>query len=383
MVRTLLLALAAISLFVAPQLRAADLPANDKQWVLLGTYTQGGSEGIYVCSLEDGKLGAPKLAGKVKNPSFLALHPSLKFVYAVSEVPSFDGAPSGAVTAFALNRKTGLLTKLNHQSSQGRGPCHVVVDSTGKNVLVANYGSGSVACLPIQKDGSLAAATSTIQHQGSSAHPARQAGPHAHSIHVDPSGKFAVAADLGLDKLLVYRFDAAAGTLKPHDPPFFQTALGAGPRHFAFHPSGKYGYVINELNRTITALKWDADQGAFTKVESESTLPTDLQVGSTAEVQVHPSGKFLYGSNRGHDSLVAFEIDEQTGAIDRIGHVPSGGQTPRNFCVDPTGRYVVAANQGNSVVALFTINPQTGALTITDQRVECPLPVCVKFVPAE
>jgi 6-phosphogluconolactonase len=248
---------------------------------------------------------------------------------------------------------------------------------------VANYGGGSVACLPVDAAGRLEPASSFLQHEGSGADPKRQAGPHAHSINLDAANRFAIAADLGLDKLFIDRFDAAKGTLTPNDPPFARVAPGSGPRHFAFHPDGRHGYVINEMACTVTAFDYDPERGALSEIQTISTLPEGTRGSnlSTAEVQVHPSGRFLYGSNRGHNTIAIFAIDAATGRLRPVGHQPTQGKTPRNFGIDPTGRYLLAANQDSGTVVVFRINPQTGQLEPTGQVAEVPKPVCVKFVP--
>jgi 6-phosphogluconolactonase len=257
------------------------------------------------------------------------------------------------------------------------------VDKTGRNVLVANYGSGSVACLPVKEDGRLAEASAFIQHTGSSVNPQRQQGPHAHSVNMSPDNRFAMVADLGLDEVLVYRFDPVKGSLAANDPPFAKVKPGSGPRHFAFHPGGKFAYVINELASTVTALAYDARRGILSEVQTVSTLPPGFTgTSTTAEVQVHPSGKFLYGSNRGHDSIAVFGIDARKGTLTPIEHVPTQGKTPRNFGIDPTGSYLLAANQSSDNVVVFRIDPQTGRLTPTGQVLEVGIPVCVKFVAA-
>jgi 6-phosphogluconolactonase len=259
----------------------------------------------------------------------------------------------------------------------------VAVDRAGKNVLVANYGSGSVACLPIGGDGRLSPAASFQQHEGSGANPQRQQGPHAHSINLDAANRVAIAADLGLDKLFVYRFDAPQGTLTPNDPPFARVAPGSGPRHFAFHPDGAHAYVINEITLTITAFDYDPGRGVLSEIQTLSTLPEGVQGKnlSTAEVQVHPSGRFLYGSNRGHNTIAIFAIDPASGRLRAVGHQSTEGKTPRNFGIDPTGRYLLAANQDSGTMVVFRIDPQTGQLQPTGQSVAVPKPVCVKFVP--
>jgi 6-phosphogluconolactonase len=280
-----------------------------------GTYTNGGkSKGIYCYKLDlaTGKLTSVGVTEGIKNPSFVAIHPSGKFLYAVSEVADSNGKPGGAVTAFSLDRKTGALKELNHQSSEGVGPCHVSVDKTGHVALVANYGSGSIASLPIKDDGSLEKAATAIQHEGSGADKARQAGPHAHSMNVSPDNRFAFAADLGLDKVMIYKLDPAKGTLTANSPAFGAAPAGGGPRHFAFHPSSRFAYVCNEMKSSVTAFAYDAAKGELTEIQTITTLPEETKGNSTAEIQVHPSGKFVYCSNRGHDSLAIFTVDEKT-----------------------------------------------------------------------
>ena len=356
--------------------------------VYVGTYTSGDgdekSQGIYLLDLDlgSGKLGAPRLACQAIDPSFLAVHPGQKYLYAVSERGEVEGRPGGVVLGFAIDPATGKLELLNHQSSRGAGPCHLVVDRAGRNVLVANYGSGSVACLPIDADGRLRPSSSFIQHQGSGADPSRQQGPHAHSINLDAAGRFAVVADLGLDKVFVYRFDDVKGTLAANDPPFARVAPVSGPRHFAFHPSGRFAYVINEMANTVTAFAYDAAAGSLTLFQTISTLPEGFRGTShTAEVQVHPSGKFLYGSNRGHDSIAIFSVDPGTGKLALVGIEPTQGKNPRNFAIDPGGAYLLAENGDSGTIVVFRIDSRTGALGPTGQSVRVPKPVCIKMVP--
>lgn len=370
-----------------PVERAAALePAASSQLVYLGTYTRGSdSEGIYVCrlNLSTGELTDLKLAAKTKNPSFLAIHPGGKLLYSVSEIADFNGKRTGAISAFSIDPSSGGLGFLNKKPSGGGGPCHLVVDHGGKNVLVANYGGGSVNVLPIGASGRLADPTGFVQHKGSSVNQRRQKGPHAHSINLDVKGHFAFAADLGLDKVLVYRFDGSKGTLVPNKVPSVSVAPGSGPRHFAFRPDGRFAYVINEMLSTVTAFSYDAKAGVLSPVQTITTLPADFKGkgNSTAEVQVSPDGRLLFGSNRGHDSIAVFAIDKSTGRLSPLGNQSTGGKTPRNFGVDPTGRFLLAANQNSGTVLVFRINEK--GLSPTKFKLEIPRPVCVKFLPVK
>lgn len=354
--------------------------------VYVGTYTNNEkSKGIYVSrlNLTTGRLSEPQLAAETTSPSFLAIHPDGRHLYAANEVRTFGGQQTGAVSAFAIDKATGTLKALNQQSSGGSGPAHLVVDATGRVVLVANYGGGSVAALPIAADGSLKAPSSVVQHTGSSVDPKRQTKPYAHSINVDPANRFAYAADLGIDKILIYRLDPAAGTLVANTPASASVAPGSGPRHFAFHPARPYAYVINEMLLTVTAFRHDPASGALSEIQSITTLPPGQspQTGfSTAEVQVHPSGRFLYGSNRGHDSLTVFAIDEASGRLTFVENEPTQGSVPRGFGIDPTGQYLLAGNQRSDTVVVFRIDQKTGHLTPTGQTLSIGAPVCVKFV---
>jgi len=353
--------------------------------VFLGTYTNTAkSKGIYVCRLDlaTGALSNPRLAAETPSPSFLALHPTRDLLYAVNEVNEFEGKKMGSVSAFEIDRTTGTLKPLNRQGSGGAGPAHIVVDGTGRNVLVANYGGGSVAVLPIAKDGSLQAASAVVQHTGSSVNKQRQSAPHAHSVNVDGANRFAYVADLGIDKVVIYRYNPDNGSLISNDPPFADVEPGAGPRHFAIHSGGRFAYVINELQCTITAFSRDASGGGLKAIQSISTLPAGQSVAqgySTAEVLVHPFGRFLYGSNRGHDTIAVFGIDEKTGTLTLIQHEPTQGSTPRNFGIDPSGRYLLAANLRSDSVVVFRIDAKTGRLSPAGHRIEVGAPVCVKF----
>jgi 6-phosphogluconolactonase len=353
-----------------------------KLWVYVGTSENAPGKGIYRFGFDSatGEAGPVELAAEAARPTFLALHPNRPLLYAVNAIAEFQGQKTGAVSAFARDARTGTLRLLNQQPSGGTGPCHVIVDHGGQNVLVANYGSGSVACLPIDAEGRLKPPSSVIQHTGSSVNSTRQEGPHAHSINLDAAGRFAFAADLGLDKILIYRFDAANGTLT--DPPSVSTAAGAGPRHLAFHPSGRFAYVINELNSTVTAFSYDPAAGALREIQTITTLPGDFaDENYPAEVLAHPSGKFLYGSNRGHDSIVLYTIDVQTGRLAPAGHQPSGGKGPRGFNLDPSGAWMILGNQGSNNVLVMRVDTERGTLTPTGQELAAPTPICFKLVP--
>ena len=351
--------------------------------VYIGTYTGPKSRGIYAYRFDSatGRLSPLGLAAETANPSFLAADPSRRFLYAVNEVSNSQGQKSGAVSAFALDGKSGKLRFLNQVSSRGADPCSVSLDQTGKHILVANYSSGNVAVFPMLADGLLGEASAFVQHHGHSVNPQRQEGPHAHMIEVSPDNRFVLATDLGLDEVLVYHFDAAKGTLTPNDPPFGKVPAGAGPRHFAFSPNGKFVYVINEMGSSMTTFSYDAARGALQALETLSTLPKDFKGrNDDAEVAVHPSGKFLYGSNRGRDSIAVFAIDAQKGTLTPVEDVSTRGKEPRNFAIDPTGKYLIAANQNSDSLVVFHIDAQSGRLTPTGQTLEVGSPVCVTFV---
>ena len=351
--------------------------------VYIGTYTRGESRGIYSyrMDVESGNLTRLGVTDAGPNPSFLAIHPNHRFLYAVNEIMEFEGEETGAVTAFALDPTSGKLDYLGRQASAGALPCHLVVDTTGKNLLLANYIGGSVAVLPILDGGGLGKATSVMQHEGSSIHQKRQTQPHAHSINLDSGNRFAVAADLGIDKVLVYRFDARTGKLSRNEPASARVQPGAGPRHVAFHPDRPYAYVINEIDSTITGFSYDAGRGVLETIQTLPTLPEGFDGESTtAEVQVHPSGRFLYGSNRGHDSIAIFEIDRSTGKLRSVGHEPTGGKTPRNFGIDPSGRYLIAANQNSDNLVVFRVDVSSGLLRAIGTVVDVPTPVCVRMI---
>jgi 6-phosphogluconolactonase len=376
---------AAMLLAVGVHAQGERRPGAAELLVFFGTYTGEKSKGIYGSRLDlaTGALTPPALAAETPSPSFLAVHPQGRFLYAANEVRTLNDQPGGAVSGFAIEPKTGALTPLNQQSSRGAGAVHLIVDKAGRNVLVANYGGGSVAVLPIGPDGMLKPASAFVQHVAPGTPAEAPIVPRAHSIYVDAANRFAYVPDLGLDQVRIYRFGSEAGSLEPADPPFAPLPAGAGPRHFAFHPNGRFAYVINEKNMTVTAFSHDAARGGLTQVQTVSTLPPGKAVEagfSTAEVQVHPSGRFLYGSNRGHNSIALFTIDEGSGRLAFVDTTPTEGNTPRGFGIDPTGAYLLAANQRSDTVVVFRIDRASGRLAPTGHTVAVGSPVCVTFV---
>jgi len=364
--------------------------ANKPYLVFVGTYTnKTDSKGIYVYTFDPGtgKLTSLGVAAESEDPSFLTIHPSGKYLYAVNEIDHFGGQKSGAVSAFSIDRKTGKLALLNQVATRGAGPCHLSLDKTGKNVLVANYGGGSVALFPVREDGSLAPASAFVQHTGFSVDKERQEGPHAHWIGTSPDNRFAFAADLGIDEVLIYRFNAAKGTLTPSDPSYVKLNPGAGPRHIAFHPNGKFAYVLAEMEDSVTTFTYKASNGSLSPLQTVSALSTlrkDYKgPKEAAEIAVHPNGKFLYASNRGGiDTISAFSLDPLKGTLNLKNEYPTMGKTPRNFAIDPTGKFLLAANQASNNIVTFRIDATTGALTPTGDVAEAPAPVCITFVAA-
>ena len=337
--------------------------------IYLGTYTGGLSRGIYKVEL-DASTGivveGPVLAAHSKNPSFLALHPNGRFLYAVNET----GA-AGAVSAFSVDRESGALSFLGQQRSEGADPCHLAVDAAGRNVVVANYTGGSVAVLPIAADGSLRPASSVRQLEGSGPNKARQAGPHAHGVFFDPSKKFLLTVDLGSDRILV----------EPGEPDGFALEPGSGPRHLAWHPDGKALYVISELSNTVSAFRWNAASGALSPFQRISSLPSGYSGANTAaEIAVSPDGRFVYASNRGDDALAVFAVDT-SGRLSPAGRVPTGGRTPRHFAIDPSGRWLLAANQGSDSIVVFRLDPATGIPAAVGAPIGVFAPACVLIAP--
>jgi len=356
--------------------------APTKYMIYVGTYTNHGSKGIYAYQFDasTGKLTSPGLAAETSQPSFLAVDPGGHFLYAVNESGNFNGQPTGAVSAFSIQPETGKLSLLNQVSSRGADPAHIILDRTGKYLFVSNYTSGSVVVLPVLKDGRLGEASSFVQHKGSSVNPERQKGPHAHAIALSPDNRFAIVADLGLDQLIAYPFDAAKGTLGAN-PQITKASPGAGPRHLTFSSDGRFLYVINEMQSTAVTYAYDAGTGVLREYQSISTLPKGFSGTSTgAEIEIDPSGKFLFASNRGDDSIAIFSIDSRTGTLTHVDTDPTGGKTPRHFTVDPTGTWLLAANQDSDNITVFRFDQKAGRLIATGDVIQVSAPVCLTFV---
>lgn len=371
-------------LFSAVTLTALGTVAEpDSCRVYFGTSAKNEARGIYMAELDmkTGKLSEATRVSTARRPGFIAIHPNGKSLYATGEGGGADAMRGGAVSAFSI-RKDGTLEDINTQPSGGAGTCHVSIDPAGKYLLAANYMGGSCAAVPIAADGSLKPPSSIQTHSGASVHPKRQTKPYAHSINTSPDGRFAFTADLGIDKIMIYRLDAASGKLEPNNPPFAVTEEGGGPRHFTFHPSGRYAYTNLELSNKVTAFSYDATTGALAEVQTVPTLPEGFHgdPNTTAEVITSPDGNFLYVSNRGHDSIAIFSIDSATGKLTFIDREPTRGEIPRNFNIDPTGTYLLAANQKTSNVVVFRLDKETGRMEFTGNEISVPNPICIKFL---
>jgi 6-phosphogluconolactonase len=359
------------------------------QLLYIGTYTSASkrgwtSQGIYRFRLDarTGVLDFQGATGGVANPSWLALHPSGSYLYAGSEVREHGQRSGGAVVAFAVDPATGDLARLNDQLTHGAGPCYLSLHPSGRALMVANYASGNLTVFPVRDDGALEPASELVQHVGSGPVADRQEGPHAHCIVPDPSGRYALAADLGTDRVMVYRVDSMTARLSPADPPGVSLRPGVGPRHLAFHPNGRWCYVTGELDSTLTLLSWDASSAALLPVQVVSTLPREWTgINYPAEVAVAPDGRFVYMSNRGHDSIAVFAVNEATGMLTPVGHAPTSGSFPRHFALDPTGAFLLVANQDSDSIVVFRVDPGTGELTAAGCEVTVPMPVCVRFLP--
>ncbi len=368
------------SLAVLALAGAAGRPAASHSYLaFVGTYTsRTDSKGIYAYEFDEetGKLSLKGVAAKSPDPSFVVVHPSGKYAYAANE-----SGKHSTVTAFAIDANLATLTQLNQLPSLGDGPCYLSLDKTGKYLFVANYSSGSIGVFPILANGRLGQHTSAVQHQGSGPNKQRQEGPHAHWMEASPDNKFVLAADLGLDEIVSYRFDAAKGTLTPNDPPFAKLAPGAGPRHATFSQNGKFFYVVSELNSTITAFAYNPANGTLKDFQVVATLPKGFQDrNDTAEIAVHPDGKWLFVSNRGHDSIAVFAVDPTSGMLRAAGDFPTGGKEPRHFVIDPSGRFLLAENQNSNSIVVLRIDPATGSLTQVSRTDGVPSPVCLAFL---
>ena len=357
-------------------------PLSESESILyVGTYTRETSAGIYGYRFDSATGSAEPLGllAETPNPSFLALHPNGRYLYAVNEVDDFDDAGSGAVSAFAIEAGTFALRKLNEVSSKGGWPCHLNLDSSGRMLIVANYKDGNVASFPVNEDGTLGEASSFYQHEGGSVHP-RQERPHAHSAGFSADDRFAFFSDLGLDQVKIYRADPETATIEPGDPGFVEVEPGSGPRHLALHPSGRFAYGINELSSTVTVYSYDGESGALAVQQTLATLPDGFEGENyTAEIYAHPSGDFVYASNRGHDSIAIFAVDPENGQLEDRGQASTLGETPRNFGIDPTGRYLLAANQNSDNIAVFRVHDDSGALEPTGTDLSIDAPVCLLF----
>lgn len=368
---------------------AAPAPTQGKYLFFVGTYTQDGStsKGIYAYRYDAANHEITDLgvAAETANPSFVALSPNGKYLYAVNELQNYKGPNSGGVSAFSVDSSTGKLTFLNEVPSRGADPSYITVDKTGKWVLIANYTGGSIAVFPVLGDGKIGEAKTFVQHTGQGANPQRQEGPHAHSINLSPDNRFAYVDDLGLDELLVYKFDSAKGALTPNDPPYVKLDPGSGPRHFALAASGKFAYVVSEIKGTVTVFSLDSRTGTLHTLQTVSTLPEGFKGDiEDAEVVIHPSGKFLYASNRGDgNSIAVFAIDGAKGTLTPVEYASTQGKTPRSFEIDPTGTLLFAENQQSNNIVVFKIDQQTGKLTPTGKVVDVPSPVDVKFSATE
>ena len=362
----------------------AILPGADDYLVFFGTYTAKVSKGIHAYRFDPqtGKLTAIGTVAEAPNPSFLAVSPDRKFLYAVNWRGS-DTVPGNTVSAYALDTASGKLTFLNKSPSKGAAPTHLALDETGKMLITVNYDSGGVTSYQVGKDGRLSDPVSFDQHQGSSVVKQRQEGPHAHAVVFSADNRFALVADLGLDEIFSYRVNPAKGSFEANTPPFTKTTPGAGPRHLAFHPNRKYLYANNEINSTVTAYAYNEQAGTLKEIQTLTTLPPDFkESNSTAEIQIDRAGKFLYVSNRGHDSIAVFAINGTDGRLTPVEHVSTQGKTPRNFSLDPTGGYLFAANENSDTVVVFRVEGGTGRLTPTGQTLGVPSPSCVLFVRA-
>jgi 6-phosphogluconolactonase len=357
------------------------LPARAADYfTYFGTQRSGTNIGLSIAHFDtdSGVLTKPELAIQAAAPAFFTIAPDGRHLY------TCNAANPGGVSAYEIEPHTGALKFLNRVSSGGSGPCYVSLDQTARFAFVANYSSGNIAVFAIKPDGSLGERTAFVQHAGSSINPQRQTHPYAHSIIVDPSNRFALVADLGVDKIFIYRFNEKDGSLKTNNPPFATIAPGSGPRHVKFHPNGRWFYLINEIASTIVGFKWDSATGSLAEFQTISALPDDFKgTNTSAEIEVHPDGKFLYASNRGDDSITVFGIDQNTGKLNLVQRASCGGRTPRFFTFDPTGKWLLCSNHGSDNTVIFRVDEHTGKLTNAGDPVSVPYPFCERFLPAQ
>jgi len=356
--------------------------ASSSWLVYFGTYTGPNSKGIYVGEYDpaSGRIGNVELAGEITRPSWIVADAAGRHLYAVSELGN-DGRTSGAISSFSIDRSTGKLTFINKVSSGGGGACHLALDKDGKTIFVADYGSGRVAAIRIKADGSLGDQTAMDQHTGSSVNPARQKGPHAHAVVLSPDDRFLFVPDLGLDEVFSYRLDPAAGSLTPNDPPFASVTPGSGPRHLAFHPNGKFAYVVDEMGSKVSAFSYDKQSGKLTPLAEYSTLPQGFDgVNNSAEIATDAKGNHVYASNRGADTIAVFDVDANSGKLNKVQDSSVEGKTPRNFRLDPAGKFLLAANQDSNDVVVFKVDAKNGRLTPTGNTFSVPSPVCILFL---
>ena len=352
--------------------------------VFFGTHSVGSQKGISVAHFnsETGVLTKPELVVEAPAPAYFILHPDGKHMYVCNSNDFAKGYTGQTISAYSIDPRNGSLTLLNQQSSGGADPSYIWMDASQRFVLVANYKGASVTVIAIKPDGSLGEIIANIKHSGRSIDTVRQTQPYAHSIKLDPTNRFALVADLGLDKLFVYRFNSKNGSLEPNDPPFAIVSPGSGPRHFAFHPNEKFVYLINEMACTIITFAWDSADGKLSEVQTSSTLPLDFKGKNTcAEIEVYPNGKFLYASNRGHESLAVFTIDSTTGKISLLEHVPTQGHSPRNFTFDPTNKWLIVTNHNSDNAMVFKVDERSGHLTPVGNPVPIVYPFCIRFLP--
>jgi 6-phosphogluconolactonase len=393
LVRFSLLAMFVLVWASVPQLLRAEakkMTPESSYLVYVGTYTATSSKGIYNYRFdpETGKLTPIGVAAEMANPSFMATDPQHRFLYAVTEMGQEPGADSykknGSISSFSIDRKTGALTFLNKVDAGGGGSCYVVVDKTGKMLFVANYGSGNVASFAIKPDGSIGERTGFYQHTGSSVDPARQKGPHAHAVVLSPDNRFLFVPDLGMDQVKIYRVDAAKGTFTPNDPAYATVKAGLGPRHFTFGHGAKFAYALCEMGSSVAVFSYDSVKGSLTPVQTISNLPDGFAgIDNSAEIEMDRSGRFLYASNRGNDSITVFAVEPAKGTLTKVQVVPTQGNIPRNFTLDPTGKYLIAANQKSNNVVVFSVDPKDGKLKAAGEMLDVPSPVDILFVPAE